>query len=62
MLLLGPRPPNRGILAATLAIAAAGILALTSEYPDSVRRLLSDAPPTIDDADDADDAERNPFQ
>jgi hypothetical protein len=47
MFLLGPRPTDRGILAATLAIAPGAIMALTSEYPKSVGRLLSDAPAAI---------------
>jgi hypothetical protein len=53
MFLLGPQPTDWGILAATLAVAAAGIMALTSEYPDSVGRLLSDAPAAIDGAEAA---------
>jgi hypothetical protein len=50
MLLLGASPSDRGILAATLAVAGAAIMALTSGYPDSVGRLLSDAPAAIDGA------------
>jgi hypothetical protein len=51
MLLLGARPTDRGILAATLAVAGAAIMALTSGYSDSVGRLLlSDATAAIDGA------------
>ena len=50
MLLLGAPPTERGILAATLAIAAAATLALASGYTESARRLLSDAPSAIDGA------------
>ena len=50
MLLLGANPSDRGILAATLAVAGAAIMALTSGYPDSVGRLLSTAPAAIDGA------------
>ena len=50
MLLLGAPPTDRGIWAATLAIAAAAIFALTSGYIESAGRLLSDAPAAIDGA------------
>ena len=53
MLLLGARPSDRGILAATLAVAGAAIMALTSGYPDSVGRLLSDAPQAVTGAEAA---------
>ena len=53
MLLLGASPTDRGILAATLAIAGAAIMTLTSGYPDSVGRLLSDAPAAVTGAEAA---------
>ncbi|HXA69517.1 MAG TPA: hypothetical protein VNW24_03645 [Stellaceae bacterium] len=53
MLLLGARPTDRGILAATLAVAGAAIIALTSGYPDSIGRLLSDAPMAVTGAEAA---------
>ncbi len=53
MLLLGARPTDRGILAATLAVAGAAIMALTSGYPDSVGRPLSDAPAAVTGAEAA---------
>jgi hypothetical protein len=49
MLLRAP-PTDRGILAATLALAAAATLALAFGYTGSARRLLSDAPSAIDGA------------
>jgi hypothetical protein len=53
MLLLGTRPTDRGILAATLAIAAAATMALASGYPESAGWLLSGAPAAIDGAEAA---------
>lgn len=47
MLLLDARPTERGILAATLAVAAAAIVALSSGYPESGGWLLSDTPAAI---------------
>jgi len=49
-MLLKTRPTDRGILAATLALAAAATLALTSGYTESAGRLLSDAPAAINAA------------
>jgi hypothetical protein len=46
-MLLRARPTDRGILAATLALAAAASLALTFGYTGSAGRLLSDAPAAI---------------
>ena len=47
-MLLIAQPTDRGILAATLALAAAATLALTSGYTQTAGRLLSDAPAAID--------------
>ena len=47
MLLLEAHPTERGILAATLAVAAAAIVALTSGYPESGGWLLSEAPAAV---------------
>ena len=49
-MLLRAVPTDRGILAATLALAAAATLALTSGYIETAGRLLSDAPTAIDAA------------
>jgi len=49
-MLLRARPTDRGILAATLALASAATLALTSGYIETAGRLLSDAPAAIDAA------------
>ena len=49
-MLLGVRPTDRGILAATLAFAAAATLALTPGYLETAGRLLSHAPAAIDGA------------
>ena len=49
-MLLRARSTDRGILAATLALAAAATLTLTSGYTESAGRLLSDAPAAIDAA------------
>ena len=49
-MLLRAQPMDRGILAATLALAAAATLALTSGYIESAGRLPSDAPTAIDGA------------
>ena len=46
-MLLRARPTDRGILAATLALATAASLALTFGYTGSAGRLLSDAPAAI---------------
>jgi hypothetical protein len=53
MLLIGARPSDRGILAATLAIAAAATMALTSGYADTGGLLLSDAPAAVTGAEAA---------
>ena len=49
-MLLGVRPTDRGILAATLAFAAAATLALTPGYMETAGQLLSNAPAAIDSA------------
>ena len=49
-MLLRAVPTDRGILAATLALAAAATLVLTSGYIETAGRLLSDAPAAIDAA------------
>ena len=49
-MLLRARSTDRGILAATLALAAAATLTLTSGYTESAGRLLSDAPAAINAA------------
>lgn len=47
MLLLDARPSDRGILAATLAVAAAATLALSSGYVDTGGWLLPEAPAAV---------------
>ena len=47
-MLLKAAPRDRGILAATLALAVAATLALTSGYIETAGRLLSDTPVAID--------------